>query len=264
MESVGIIGFGFMGEGIIQGLRRKHPALKLQVVEKSPDRLAVAREHFQATDFGGDWAGFFAASQTVIIAIKPQDSAELLNAVKPHTKGARLVSILAGKPISFFTEGTQATEVARFMPSLAASVGKSVTGVSFSPNSGPDFRTDALAIAEAIGSAFEIPERLMPAVTGVSGSGIAYVFAFINALAMGGVRAGLPYGQSLPMALDVLEGAVATLRDNHIHPQEMISRVCSPAGSTIEGIMELDSGGFQALVMQAVSAAAERSRELES
>jgi pyrroline-5-carboxylate reductase len=103
----------------------------------------------------------------------------------------------------------------------------------------------------------------MPAVTGVSGSGIAYVFEFINALAMGGVRTGLPYATALNMSIDVLEGAVATLRDNKLHPTEMISRVCSPAGSTVEGILELEQAGFQAIVMKAVSRAAERSRELE-
>lgn len=263
MKSLGIIGFGFMGEGIIQGLRQSQPTLKINVIEKVPERRAVAVEVYSASDLSDDPAAFFSASDLVILAIKPQDAAEFLGRIKPFTKGARLISILAGKTLAFLKEKTMATEIARFMPSLAASVGKSVTGISFSEESGVDFKVDTMAVAKAIGSAFEIPERLMPAVTGVSGSGIAYVFDFINSLAMGGVRTGLPYATALDMSLDVLEGAVATLRSNRVHPSEMISRVCSPAGSTIEGMMELEQAGFQATVMKAVSRAADRSRELE-
>jgi pyrroline-5-carboxylate reductase len=263
MKSLGIIGFGFMGEGIIQGLRKFQPELRINVVEKSAERRQAALSGCGATDYTDDLPGFFEASDLVILAIKPQDSADFLAKVEHFTKGSRIISILAGKPLSFFLERSLSTEVARFMPSLAASVGKSVTGVSFSEGSSVDFKLDAMAVAKAIGSAFEIPERLMPAVTGVSGSGIAFVFEFINALAMGGVRTGLPYATALNMGLDVLEGAVATLRDNKLHPTEMVSRVCSPAGSTVEGILELEQAGFQATVMKAVSRAADRSRELE-
>lgn len=264
MNSLGIIGFGNMGEALVRGLRANQPAVAINVIEKAEARRTLAVEACSARDFGSDYAAFMAASEVVVLAIKPQDIGDLMQALRPYSKGARFVSILAGKTIDYFLGASQTREVVRFMPSLAAAVGQSVTGVSCSPDCGAAFRADALAIARSIGSAFEIPERLMPAIVGVSGSGIAYAFEFANALAMGGVRAGLPYATSLGVALDVLAGAAATLKANGVHPADMTSRVCSPGGTTIEGVQALADGGFAATVMNAVKAAADRSRELEN
>ena len=264
MKSIGIIGFGNMGEAMVQGIQKNQPKLKINIIEKVAARRDVAVQQYSAQDLTLDYAGFMQASDLVVLAIKPQDIHQLLEILHPHTLNKPIISILAGITLGYFQKASQALEIARFMPSLAASVGKAVVGISFSTAAGEQFRSDALAIAASMGSGFEIPEQLMPAIVGISGSGLAFVFEFINALAMGATRTGLPYATSLKIALDVLDGAVATLRANGVHPSDMTSRVCSPAGTTIEGIMALEKHSFTASVMEAVSAAAHRARELES
>lgn len=149
------------------------------------------------------------------------------------------------------------------MPNLAASAGASVVGVCFSKNAPEELKKAATDLASALGHPLLLAEKQMSAITGLSGSGIAYVFEFVHALAIGGVRNGIPYSESLEAALAVLEGAVAVLRESGVHPQEMVSRVCSPAGTTVEGIVALEEGGFTAAVIEAVTRAAERAAELE-
>jgi pyrroline-5-carboxylate reductase len=148
------------------------------------------------------------------------------------------------------------------MPSLAAVKGASLVGVSFHPAATPQMRDDSLTIAGALGAHLEIKENLMSAMTGVSGSGLAYVFSFVHAMALGGVAAGFDYKTALSVAVAGLEGAVSLLKDG-THPLELASRVTSPAGTTIQGVRALERGGFTAAVMEAVEAAARRATELE-
>jgi len=135
--------------------------------------------------------------------------------------------------------------------------------VSFGEEADAGFKKDALEIARAVGVPFEIPEKQMAAFTGLSGSGIAYVFSFIHALAMGGVNAGIKYDDSLAIAIATVEGAVAVMKSADTHPAELVSRVASPGGTTIEGIRALEQAGFNAAVMEAVSAAARKAALME-
>lgn len=150
------------------------------------------------------------------------------------------------------------------MPNLAADIGKAVVGVAFGPGVQHVTRQAFLTTFSGLGTLLEVPEERIAAITGVSGSGVAFTFRFIHALALGGVHQGLPYHQSLTAARDVVESAALLLRDNGIHPEEMVSRVCSPGGTTIEGIRMLAAKGMEDAVISAVAAAADRSRELES
>ena len=124
-------------------------------------------------------------------------------------------------------------------------------------------REDALVLAAALGTALEIPEKLMSAMTGVSGSGLAFVFQFVHAMAQGGVAAGFDYQTALAVAVAGLEGAASLLKDG-AHPMELASRVTSPAGTTIQGVRALEKGGFTAAVMEAVEAAARKATEFEA
>lgn len=109
----------------------------------------------------------------------------------------------------------------------------------------------------------EIPEKLMAAMTGISGSGIAWVFEFAHAMALGGVASGFDYRTALSIAVATLESAAAMMKDG-THPEELASRVISPAGTTIQGIRALAQGGFAASVMGAVEAATRKAGEMES
>ena len=125
------------------------------------------------------------------------------------------------------------------------------------------FKAQCLQIAGAVGKPIQIPERLMPMMTGLSGSGIAFVFQFLHAMALGGVKTGFGYSAALETALQVVEGAVEVLRKTGETPSAWITRVASPAGTTIEGLQVLEEGGFTASVMRAVEAASRRAEELE-
>jgi pyrroline-5-carboxylate reductase len=263
MKTLGIFGYGNMGEAMIAGVREQYPDLTVNVVEKIPERRRLAVENLGAVDFTDRPAELFSRSEAIVLAIKPHDLPALGEAMRPHASGARLISIAAGVSIDSIMNMFGTPVVARFMPSLAASVGKSVTGVCFSDDCDDAFKDAAFSVAESIGLALEIPEYLIPSIIGISGSGIAFVYEFIQALALGGVKEGIKYDSSLEVALDVLEGAVSTIRSSGISPGELVTRVCSPGGTTIEGIESLHRNRFTATVMEAVSTAARKARELE-
>ncbi|NBF40688.1 MAG: pyrroline-5-carboxylate reductase [Spirochaetes bacterium] len=263
LQRLGLIGYGNMGEAIVSGLKARNPELELGIVEVSEERKAAAIEAHGARDFTESLAHLVSFSDVVVLAIKPQDVEAMIERLEPISSELRLVSILAGTPLSRFTDALSSRNISRFMPSLAAKVGRAVVGVSFAEGADDDFRDAALEVARAIGTPQEIPEKLMSAVTGVSGSGLAFTFEFIHSLALGATRAGLPYPQALAASLDVLEGATALIRETGEHPISLASRVASPAGTTIEGLTALEEGGFSAAVINAVSRAANRATELE-
>jgi pyrroline-5-carboxylate reductase len=281
MEGIGIIGYGNMGSAVARGLIRK--GTLPGIYEKSPERAEAARRAGRTDGDKNTSPGpggirptsetglrvfdnleeLFAAADTLVLAIKPQDFPSLLAEIPPLVGKHRFVSVAAGVPIHRIQEHLGTGEICRFMPNLAAAVGKSAVGVAFAEGATEDFVSDALEVARAIGTPFRLPEHLIPAFTGLSGSGIAYVFAFLHALSLGGVKSGIPYDTSLKIALDTLEGAVEVLRQGGHNPAEMLSRVVSPAGTTIAGVSALEHGGFSCTVMDAVVAAADRAAEME-
>jgi pyrroline-5-carboxylate reductase len=252
-----------MGEAIVGGLKARNPELELGVVEVSEERRKAAIAAHGARDFTESLAHLVSFADVVVLAIKPQDVGPMVERLAPISGELNLVSILAGTKLSTFTDKLSTTNIARFMPSLAAKVGKAVVGVSFAEGAEDDFRDATLEVARAMGTPQEVPEKLMSAITGVSGSGIAFTFEFIHSLALGATRSGLPYPQALEAALDVLEGATALIRETGEHPVSLASRVASPAGTTVEGLTALEEGGFSAAVIDAVSRAATRASELE-
>ena len=267
MKNIGIIGFGNMGEAFAAGLPRLPGGVRLGVVETVPARAAAAKESFGAEDFTGRLEDFFAFAEIVVLAVKPQDAEALLQNISPHSRDRKFISIVAGKTLARLGRHLRSPYLARFMPNLAAVHGKAAVGVSFGDiprdQAGEGFRREALEMAAVLGGAVEVPESLLPVMTGLSGSGIAFVFSFVHALALGGVKSGLAYDRALAVAVSVVEGAAAVLRAGGENPAALISRVASPAGTTIAGLQELEDAGFTAGVMRAVEAASLRARELE-
>ncbi len=260
---IGILGFGNMGEAFAAGLRERQPEWELAVYEKVEAQSRLAAERYGATLCASP-AEIAEGSEILIVAVKPQNTDELLASLRPYCRQARVISIVAGKRIAYFQEGLGTDQVVRFMPNLAAREGKAAVGVSCAAGVQPDFRAQALRIAQAVGTALEVSEELLAAITGISGSGLAYVFAFLHAMALGGVQAGLSYPTALSAAFEVAEGAVALLRKSGEHPISLLAKVTSPGGTTIAGVRALEEGGFTAAVMDAVVRASDRARELES
>ncbi len=261
MKTVGIVGFGQMGSAIGAGILRGQSQRGWGVFEKIHSNAENARS------LGGQVFPSLEAlcthSDIIILAVKPQDLVTVGKNLQPFLENKLVISIAAGVTLGNLEKWLQTQRLVRWMPNLAASVGESLVGIAQTDGLSEQDAIDSLELAKAIGKGTVVPERLMNAVTGISGSGIAFVFSFINGLALGGVRQGLPYKQALDFAISTCAGAARLLQENAVHPEEMISRVCSPAGTTIEGIHVLENGGLKGLVMDAVTEASDKASELE-
>jgi len=262
MKRIGIIGYGIMGEAFAAGFLRKLPQLSLIVHDEKEERRDAAKRE-RRISVAASASEVLQGSDLCVLSIKPQDFAAFAADVKGAAHGRPVISILAGRKIQAVADSLGTDQVARFMPTLAALKGASMVGVSFHPEAGAAMRADALALAAALGTALEIPEKLMSAMTGVSGSGLAFVLQFVHGMAQGGVAAGFDYRTALAVAVAGLEGAASLLKDG-AHPMELASRVTSPAGTTIQGVRALEKAGFTAAVMEAVEAAAQKATEFEA
>ncbi|HEY9595617.1 MAG TPA: pyrroline-5-carboxylate reductase, partial [Spirochaetia bacterium] len=249
MKRIGIIGFGVMGEAFAVGLSRKRPDVEIIAFDLKSERIAAARAAMgiEVARSAGD---VFSAADVTILCVKPQDFLGFADTVRDSSRNRPVISIMAGRRIPLIAEALGTDQVARFMPNIAATRGAALIGVAFHQQATPQLRDDALAIAGALGTGLEIPEKLMSAITGVSGSGIAYVLQFTHALALGGVAAGFDYRTALAAAVATLEGAASLLTEG-ANPVELLSRVTSPAGTTIQGVRALEKGAFTATVMEA-------------
>lgn len=265
IRSIGIIGFGNMGESMAAGLSREFPGIAIGIVEKAEDRRTHAVSAYGVKDFSDNPGAMFEFTDLAVIAVKPLDLDATLETIAPFvTSRTRFISVVAGKTIDSIRARLPEAGIARFMPNIAALVGRAFVGIAFEGKPDPEFRDLCFAVASAFGTPGEFSEHLMAAVTGLSGSGIAYVFSFLHALALGGTKAGICYDRSLEISLSILEGAAAVVRETGEHPAALLSKVASPAGTTIEGITELEDRGFTAAVIRAVEAASRRARESES
>jgi pyrroline-5-carboxylate reductase len=208
-------------------------------------------------------------ASVLLLAVKPQVfealAQDLGDAVKELAGSPPLViSILAGVPLEQLQAAFPQLPVIRAMPNTPATVGAGITAISSGSHTDDSHKKIAQQLFSAVGEVVEVPETLMDAVTGVSGSGPAYVAMMVEALSDGGVAAGLPRAIATKLALQTLQGTVQLLQETGMHPAELKERVTSPGGTTIAGIAELERAGFRSALIEAVRAATKRSKELGS
>lgn len=261
---VAVLGGGVMGEALVGAVLRAGVAPgDVVVAEKVAARAAELAERLHVATTG-DAAEAVAGADVVIVAVKPQDVAATLAAVAPRLDpGALVVSVAAGLPIAFYESRLPAgTPVVRVMPNTPAVVGKGASGLAGGTAAGPEHVALAKDLLAATGLVVEVPEKHLDAVTAVSGSGPAYVFYLVDALAEAGVLLGLPRDQALRLAVATFEGASALLAESGEHPVVLRERVSSPGGTTVAALRELDAHAVRAAVLAAAEAARDRSREL--
>jgi pyrroline-5-carboxylate reductase len=202
--------------------------------------------------------------KVLVLAVKPQMIPALLTEIHPVLLPNQLfISIAAGITLAQLAEGLgEPTRIVRVMPNTPALVGMSAT--AFSVNARTTVEDVALVtkLFQAIGIAFPVAEKLLDAVTGLSGSGPAYVYVMIEALADGGVRAGLPRDVAQQLAAQTVLGSAQMVLTTGRHPGALKDAVASPGGTTIAGLHALEQAGFRGAVMDAVLAAAQRAEEL--
>lgn len=263
--SIGFFGAGKMATALAKGLVSKKMVNPKNLV--ASDISAPARKHFtQQTGGKGVKTNdeVLAEATIIFLAVKPQQAGEVLEGIaKFWSDDHLLVSIAAGvsmaKLESHLPDGAR---VVRVMPNTPALVGESAS--AFSVGSGCKLKDGELVMSllSAVGVAFEVKETLLDAVTGLSGSGPAYVYQFIEALSDGGVASGLPRETATRLAAQTVLGAARMVLETGQHPGVLKDMVTSPGGTTIEGIHALEEGGLRGTVMNAVRAATERAKEL--
>ena len=262
---IGFLGAGQMATALAKGWAT---AGLLDLTHSlASDPYQAAREKFQATTgirATNSNAEVIAAADVLVLAVKPQ----MMNAVLPEaaaTISAKhlVVSIAAGITLKQLAEWIGSdTRLVRVMPNTPCLVGASATGYSVGPKATAADGELVGKLFRSVGNAFAVPENLLDAVTGLSGSGPAYVYVMIEALADGGVRVGLPRDIALSLAAQTVFGAAKMVLETGSHPAALKDAVASPGGTTIAGLHALERAGFRAGLMDAVEAAAKRATEL--
>lgn len=204
------------------------------------------------------------AADVLLLAIKPQVFDATARQLSLTSTGTLIVSILAGVTLSRLAAAFPGQPVIRAMPNTPATVGVGVTALAWGQHIQTEHQSLARQLFEAVGQVVIVTESLMDAVTGLSGSGPAFVAIAVEALTDGGVAAGLPRAVAAQLALQTVQGTAALLAETQMHPAELKDRVTSPGGTTIAGVTALEQAGFRSALIQAVLAAKERSQALGS
>lgn len=265
-STIGFIGGGQMGEALIRGLIQSELYAKgdISVAEPNEER----REYMTSTyGINGYETGdaLWENCTVIILAVKPQIMRIVLDASKKLATPKHLViSIAAGLPISFYEEGLERSDckIIRVMPNTPALVLEGASGISGNANVSQEEMQQAEEIFNKIGKAVILPESSIDAVTGLSGSGPAYVFTFAEAMIDAGIEQGLPRPTAETLALQTLLGSVKLLMESKKHPAELRAMVTSPGGTTIAAQHVLERSGFKGIIMDAIAAAVNRSKEL--
>ncbi len=263
-KTIGFIGGGNMAEALIKGLLAGGvPVGDMTVAEPSEERRA-----FLAARFGvaatADNKTVAAGSDVVILAVKPQIGGTVLHDISDAISTDKLlISIMAGITTGAIEAALPAAaRVVRVMPNTPALVMEAATAVAPGAHATSDDVSLARRIFELVGNAHLVEEKLLDAVTGLSGSGPAYVLTFIEALSDAGVKNGLPRDIASGLAAQTVYGTAKLLLETHEHPALLREKVTSPGGTTIAGLHILEKEGFRGTVINAVDAATVRAREL--
>lgn len=262
---VAVVGTGKMGEALVSGmLRGGLSAGDVVVTARRPERADLLRERYGVEVLSNAEAS--RAADTLILTVKPQDMAALLDDLGPHVPADRLVvSVAAGITTGFIEERLAAgTPVVRVMSNTPVLVDEAMSAISAGSHAGEEHLVRTEAIFAPVGRTIRVPESQQDAVTALSGSGPAYFFYLVEAMTDAGILLGLPRQVAHDLIVQTAIGAAVMLRDSGEHPVVLREAVTSPAGTTINAIREMENHGVRAAMLAALEAARDRGRELAS
>ena len=263
-QTIGFVGTGNMAEAMIRGLLRGKVFAPEDVVASAPreERRAELVEKYgiRAVEDNRDAA----AQAIVVLSVKPQILGHVLDEIADAVSAEALViSIAAGVPVAAIqSKLAGGTRVVRAMPNTPALVDAAATAIARGAHARESDLEDARRIFGAIGITVDLDESQLDAVTGLSGSGPAYVFLILEALSDAGVKVGLSRRNAQLLAAQTLLGSAKLLLETNEHPGRLKDMVTSPGGTAITGLHTLENGGLRTTLMNAVEAATRRSREL--
>ncbi len=262
-QKVAVLGAGVMGEALIAALIGSgvKPSA-ISVVEKRTERCdelvakyAIAIDSLQSA---------VSTSDVILLVVKPQDMASLLQEIKPHINTSALVmSFAAGKKIGFIQENlSPAQPIVRIMPNTPTSVGLGAAGYSFASAVSKEHRAFVVSLLAAAGKAVEVDESLQDAITATSGSGPAYFFAFVEAMVEGAIALGLSREDATTLTIQTIVGSAALLERSGDSPTTLREKVTSPNGTTAAALASFSQDQLSEIVARAMKAAHDRSQEL--
>ena len=260
MNTIGFLGCGNMGSAIIKQLA-KDPSYTLlcydaikEVAQKVAHENNIKSESYDEV---------LKHSTIIILAVKPQVLPSLYESLRkyPHIK---FISIAAGVTLSTLSTQLQTHNVVRFMPNMASSIGKSVTAITYDEVCDNMFADEAIKIGKSFGKTHILDESLFASFIGISGSGIAMMFSLFHNMAQGAVHSGLNYSSALSIIADTAMSAGALINESNEHPSALITKVCSPGGTTIEMMRALSDASFESAVMDGVIEAAAKAQALDN
>lgn len=259
--TVSCIGCGSMGGAIVRSICKKYNPKNVTVSAKHFEHAqAIAQETgCNAADTNAKAA---AAAKYVFLAVKPMYVPEVMKEIGNSLRDdAVVISMAAGVPLLKLNNMVDAYMV-RIMPNMPAQIGEAMTALCCDDDMPADDLENVTALLECTGKVEKVDEKLMDCVTAVSGSGPAYAFMFVEALADAAVRFGMPRKQAYIYAAQTLKGSAAMVLEDGRCPGALKDAVCSPGGTTIEGVAALEKDGFRNAVIDAVSAAYEKSASM--
>jgi pyrroline-5-carboxylate reductase len=264
MQRLALLGGGRMGEALLGGLLNAgHDPDEIAVAEVDNDRRRELEERFKGVRVAPSAAWAVADAEIVVVAVKPYDVTAVLEQAAPSLGAdALVVSIAAGVTIATVEAAAPGRPVVRAMPNTPALVRQAATAIAPGRHATEAHLLAAEAVLGAVGVVVRVPEVHLDAVTGLSGSGPAYVFLIAEALIEAGVLAGLPRPTADTLVRETLLGSATLLASGDDSPDALRAAVTSPGGTTAAGLHMLESRGVRAAFLDAVRAAAARSREL--
>jgi pyrroline-5-carboxylate reductase len=262
--SVGFIGCGMMASAIMQGIISKKVVENGSAITGSdiwePSRKNAESMGCNTTESNQEVCQ--RAKDVVLLAVKPNIIADVSKDIMSVDSEALIISIAAGVQLKTLQKLLPGRRVVRVMPNTPCAVGEAASGYAMGELCQPADKEIVDSIFGAVGLCKETKEILLNAVTGVSGSGPAYVYQFIEAMADGGVRSGLPRDVAMQLAAQTVKGAAEMVLQTGKHPGLLKDNVTSPGGTTIAGVEALENGGMRSAVISAVMAATKRSMQL--
>jgi pyrroline-5-carboxylate reductase len=260
----GFLGFGKMASALIEGMLNAECCRPedIVVINRHPES-AVEDVEKLGIRYGASPRTVVDQTEAIILGTKPADSLQLLKDVRQYLDGKLLISVAAGINIDRLQDAAgHRTRVIRAMPNTPSLIGKGATAYALGDHATMADAEIAEKVFSAVGVVYRVRESALDAVTGLSGSGPAYVFTFVEALADGGVMMGLPREVALELAVQTVFGSALMIRETGKHPAELREMVASPGGTTMAAIEILEARGLRHTIMSAVRAASERAREL--
>ena len=256
------LGAGRMALALVQGMLRSGVCGPSEILAASRSRTGL--EYLAAATgvrAAGSNAEAAAGAEVVFLCVKPPDALRALGDCGTSLEGKLLISIVTGLKIESLRDSSR-SRVIRAMPNTAAMVGRSVTALVAGDEATNEDREAAERVFRSVGEVFQVTESQMDAVTGLSGSGPAFIYLVIEALSDGGVAAGLPRRLALDLAIQTVAGAAEMAASTKEHPATLREMVTSPGGTTIAGLAVLEGSAVRSAFLNAVKAASERARQL--